>query len=236
MKTLFISDLHLDPKRTDIQACFDQFITSCLDNAKTIEALYILGDVFEVWLGDDASIPLYHQPIKQLKQLTDIGIRLYIMHGNRDFLMGRELEKTTGATLIPDLYHLKIQQKTFLLSHGDIFCTDDVEYMQFRKMVRNPIWQKEFLSKSIAERIGIAQGMREQSKQRGQDKAADIMDVNQNTVEKIMSAHKVDTLIHGHTHRPASHEFILNNQPARRIVLPDWQPDAKIFEIKSSEC
>lgn len=235
MKTLFISDLHLDPERTDIQSCFDQFIGSCLDNAKNIDALYILGDAFEVWLGDDASIAIYQQPIKQLKQLTENGIKLYVMHGNRDFLLADAFAKATGCQIIPDLYHFKINQKTILLSHGDIFCSDDLEYMQFRKMVRDPLWQKEFLSKPIAERLSIALGMREQSKQSGQDKPADIMDVNQNAVEKIMLEHKVNTLIHGHTHRPACHDFILNNQPAKRIVLPDWTPDAKIFEIGHSD-
>ena len=246
MKTLFISDLHLDPKRADIQACFAQFINSCLaSNTKTglneqIDSLYILGDLFEFWLGDDASIPFYEQPISQLKQLSHSGINIFVMHGNRDFLLGAEFEQTSGCKLIPDLYHLQIDDReskqTILLSHGDIFCTDDEEYMKFRQMVRDPIWQTEFLAKSIAERFGIAHAMREQSKQRGkqlyaQEKASEITDVNQKTVEEIMSAHKVNTLIHGHTHRPAIHEFKLNNQTAKRIVLPDWKPEAEVFEI-----
>jgi len=231
MKTLFISDLHLDPKRTDIQACFDQFISSCLNSAAKIEALYILGDLFEVWLGDDASIPLYQHSVEQLRQLTDNNIKLYIMHGNRDFLLGDEFAQACGGTIIPDLYHLHINEQTILLSHGDIFCSDDTEYMQFRTMVREPVWQKDFLSQSIAERLRIAKSMRKESKRRGQEKQADIMDVNQNTVARIMLEHQVDTLIHGHTHRPATHHFTLNNQSAKRIVLPDWKPDAKIFEI-----
>lgn len=231
MKTLFISDLHLDPQQPDIQDCFNQFIISCLDNPSEIDALYILGDLFEVWIGDDASIPLYQHTIKLLKQITDNGIRLYIMHGNRDFLMGSAFEQATGGKLIPDLYHLKINQQTLLLSHGDVFCTDDSDYLQFRKVVRDPAWQKEFLCKTISERISIARAIREKSKQRGQEKQADITDVNQETVAKIMSEQGVNTLIHGHTHRPAVHEFVLNNHAAKRIVLPDWKPDAKAFVI-----
>ena len=234
MKTLFISDLHLDPGRPDIQNCFSQFIQSCLDNRENIDALYILGDLFEVWLGDDASIPLYQQAINELKQLSSQGIKIFVMHGNRDFLMGSEFEQASGTTLIPDLYHLTIadSQQTILLSHGDIFCTDDVEYFQFRNMVRDPDWQKDFLSKSIEERISIARALREQSIKRGQEKQSDIMDVNQQTVESIMLEHKVRKLIHGHTHRPATHKLELNQQSAQRIVLPDWHPDAEIYEIE----
>ncbi|MCW8931982.1 MAG: UDP-2,3-diacylglucosamine diphosphatase [Gammaproteobacteria bacterium] len=250
MKTLFISDLHLDPKRPDIQACFDQFINSCLNSntpsspndEASIDSLYILGDLFEFWIGDDASIPIYQNPIAQLKQLADIGIPIYIMHGNRDFLMGSQFEQVTGCQLIPDLYHLEINNnegsQTILLSHGDIFCSDDQEYMKFRQMVRDPLWQNEFLSKSIEERFNIAHLMREKSKQRGQqlhaqEKVSEIIDVNQKRVEEIISKHGVRTLIHGHTHRPATHEFQLNGQTIKRIVLPDWQPDAKVFEINN---
>lgn len=247
MKQLFISDLHLDPERPDIQACFDQFIHSCLisntnknDNDNKIDSLYILGDLFEIWIGDDASIPVYKQPISQLKQLSDIGIAVYVMHGNRDFLMGADFEQASGCRLIPDLYHLKSgsneNSRMILLSHGDIFCTDDEEYIKFRQMVRDPCWQSDFLSKSISERLNIAQAMRQQSKQRGQnlctqEQASEITDVNQKTVEQIMSAHSSNTLIHGHTHRPAVHEFTINKHTVKRIVLPDWKPDAKVFEI-----
>ena len=232
MKTLFISDLHLDPKRPDIQLCFDQFIDSCLSQASEIQALYILGDLFEVWMGDDISIPLYQHSISQLTRLTEHGIKTYIMHGNRDFLMGQEFEQASGCTIIPDLYHLSINEQSILLSHGDIFCTDDSEYMQFRNMVREPHWQQQFLHKSAEERVRIARDMREQSQQHGQEKAADIMDVNQQTVEQIMSEHHISTLIHGHTHRPAIHEFKLHGQTMQRIVLPDWNPGAKVFELE----
>ncbi|WP_198264824.1 UDP-2,3-diacylglucosamine diphosphatase [sulfur-oxidizing endosymbiont of Gigantopelta aegis] len=246
MKTLFISDLHLNPKRPDIQACFDQFISACLQPKKnqTIDSLYILGDLFEFWIGDDASLPVYAQTIQQLRQLVDSGIPIYVMHGNRDFLLGAEFEQVSGCQLIPDLYHLPIantdKNDSVLLSHGDIFCTDDKDYMQFRQMVRNPDWQRDFLAQTVAERLAIAQSMREQSKQQGKQKSSEITDVNQQTVEKIMLEQQCMTLIHGHTHRPAIHEFTLSNQQAverilkrilKRIVLPDWTPDAKIFEL-----
>jgi len=239
MKTLLISDLHLDPKRPDIQHCFDQFISSCLNNKNNeIDSLYILGDLFEVWLGDDASIPLYQHTIEQLKQLTDSGINVFVMHGNRDFLMGSAFEQASGCKLIPDPYLLKLPQKRepgILLSHGDIFCTDDIDYLKFREMVREPLWQQEFLSKPVAERVQTAQAMRAQSKLHGQEKQAKIMDVNQQSVEAMMSEQGVNTLIHGHTHRPANHEFMLNNRTVKRIVLPDWTPDAQVFELVHSE-
>jgi UDP-2,3-diacylglucosamine hydrolase len=229
LKTLLISDLHLDPERPDIQDCFDQFIHSCLEDASNIDAVYILGDLFEVWIGDDASIPLYQHSISRLKNLSKQNIKLYVMHGNRDFLLGSAFELAAGCTLIPDLYHLKTKQETILLSHGDIFCTDDIEYMQFRKMVRNAHWKTEFLAKPIPERIEIALSMRNKSKQKAQQQQSEIMDVNQTSIEKIMLEQGVNTLIHGHTHRPAMHEFILNNKAARRIVLPDWKPGAEVL-------
>jgi UDP-2,3-diacylglucosamine hydrolase len=254
MKTLFISDLHLDPEQAEIQNCFDEFIVFCLkskikdsaleETGSGIDAVYILGDLFEVWMGDDASIPIYQRPIAQLKQLTENHIKVFVMHGNRDFLLGPEFEQASGCQLIPDPYHLTLvpdplkqnslqaQSQHLLLSHGDIFCTDDLEYLKFRKMVRDPVWKREFLSKSISERSKIAREMRAQSKQHGRKKQPEIMDVNQKTVEKIMSEKRINTLIHGHTHRPGKHKFALNNQPAQRIVLPDWNPDAKPFIIE----
>lgn len=231
MKNLFIADLHLDPQRPDIESCFEQFIHSCLNSVQEINALYILGDLFEFWIGDDASLAVYQQPIAQLKLLSDSGISLFVMHGNRDFLLGSEFEQASGSQLIPDLFHL---DDTCLLSHGDIFCTDDTDYMAFRKMVRNPDWQAEFLSQTISERVKIARNIRQQSRQRSQEKAAEITDVNQHSVAQIMSEHQCDTLIHGHTHRPAVHEFMLNQQSARRIVLPDWNPGADAFELKTN--
>ena len=235
MKLLFISDLHLDPARSDIHTCFNQFIASCLEQANQIKALYILGDLFEVWLGDDASLPFYQDVIDKLRHLNEQGIEVYVMHGNRDFLLGSQFEQAARCRLIPDPFPLDIEteqgRKTILLSHGDKLCTDDTDYMAFRKMVHDPQWQQDFLSRSIEERIAIARSMREQSKQKGQQKPTQIMDVNQQAVEKLMFDNNTLTLIHGHTHRPAQHHFKLNNQPAERIVLPDWNPDAEPYQL-----
>jgi len=242
MKSLFISDLHLDPQRTDIQSCFDQFIHSCLATKDTIDALYILGDLFEVWLGDDASIPMYKQAISQLKQLSQAGIKVYFMHGNRDFLIGSDFAQASGCTLLPDPYQIELvidnKKQKILLSHGDIFCTDDKNYMSFRKMVRDPLWQKEFLSQSIAERVNIARAMRQQSKKsQSTEKDLEISDVNQTVIEQLMLEQQCKLLIHGHTHRPAVHNFTLHDslhkRAARRIVLPDWKPGAEVLEIGS---
>ncbi len=235
MKLLFISDLHLDPQRPDIQHCFDNFVSSCLQNNSDIKALYILGDLFEVWLGDDASLSSYSSTIEQLKQLNQKGIQVFVMHGNRDFLLGPAFAEAARCQLIPDPYPLRIETQkgieTILLSHGDILCTDDIGYMSFRKMVHNPDWQKDFLSKTIDQRIAIASSIRQQSKKRGQQKQAEIMDVNQQTVELLMSEYNTSTLIHGHTHRPDTHRFTLNIQPVQRIVLPNWSPDAKAYPL-----
>ena len=228
MKTLFISDLHLDPQRSDIQDCFNQFINSCLLDADNIDALYILGDLFEVWIGDDASVPLYQQAIEQLKQLSSIGIKLFVMHGNRDFLLGAEFAEKTGSILIPDPYIITLKHEKILLSHGDCFCTDDKDYMQFRKQVRNTNWQTNFLAKTIDERVDIATAMREASQLKGQqEQQYQITDVNQADIEDIMLEHDVKTMIHGHTHRPKTHQFKIKEQQYKRIVLPDWVPGAE---------
>ena len=230
MKTLFISDLHLDPERPDIQDCFDDFIDSCLKDADDIDAIYILGDLFEVWIGDDASIPLYQQSIDKIHLLTLKGIKVYVMHGNRDFLLADEFAASTGCILIPDPYIISLNHEKILLSHGDQFCTDDKEYIQFRDMVRNPGWQNEFLLKKIAERVEIAQTMRQVSRLKGKQQYS-IMDVNQNAIDRTLLEYDVKTIIHGHTHRPATHRFKLKNQMVKRIVLPDWTPAAEVLVL-----
>ncbi len=236
MKLLFISDLHLDPARTDIQDCFNLFIASCIEQAADIRALYILGDLFEVWLGDDASLPFYQTSIEKLRRLSEYGIAVYIMHGNRDFLLGHQFEQAARCQLIADPYPMSVNAEqgteNLLLTHGDILCTDDTEYMAFRQMVHDPQWQQEFLSRSIKERIRLAHSMRGQSKQKGRQKAVEIMDVNQRAVEDLMLKQRAFTLIHGHTHRPNTYTFTLNNHFARRIVLPNWDPCAEAYQIE----
>ncbi len=245
MKILFISDLHLDPKRPDIQKCFNDFIHSCLITNQTshdqkIHSLYILGDLFEVWLGDDISIALYKDAIELLKTLSDSGTHIYIMHGNRDFLLGSEFESASACQLIPDSYTITLPAssnsiaKKILLSHGDNYCTDDKDYMQLRAQLRAPNWQQRFLAKPSNERITIAQNMRQQSQHYGQHKSTQIMDVNQEAIEQALLKHQADILIHGHTHQPATHHFKLNDKAVTRVVLPDWQPNAKAFTINLS--
>lgn len=234
-KVLFISDLHLDKQRNDISANFSRFIQHCLQQQENIAAVYILGDLFDFWFGDDASIPLYQDIIQQLKRLPSAGISLFIMHGNRDFLIGTAFENETGGQLIDDPYLLKISNKNILLAHGDQLCTDDIEYQQFKKLVRDPQTIKDYLSKPIAERIAIANSIRAESKKSGQQKSIGIMDVNQQAVNSLMSEYNISTLIHGHTHRPAVHRFKLGERPVKRYVLSDWDKQGSFLEWNGKE-
>ena len=219
MSTLFISDLHLSQERPGITRLFINFLETIATQATS---LYILGDLFEVWLGDDMILPDYHQPIAALNKLSQCDTNIYIMYGNRDFLMKETFENMSGATIIHEPHIIDLYGTPTLLLHGDTLCTDDIEYQKFRAMVRNPQWQTEMLAKSPAERLAMAKKFREISKTETAHKANEIMDVNQAAVETTMLEHGVLQLIHGHTHRPAEHDFILRNQPARRIVLGDW--------------
>lgn len=213
---LFISDLHLETERPDISQAFFDFLDNTAGKA---QALYILGDFFNVWLGDDYHTELSEQVAAKLHELSDTGIDIKLMHGNRDFLMGNEFAKTCGAELIEEPYLLTAFDKTVLLMHGDVLCTKDIDYMTFRQMVRNPDWQQDFLSRPVEERIAFAAEARKQSQTMNSNKADDIMDVTPEAVIDIMKNHAVDTLIHGHTHRPKVHEL---EDSATRLVLGDW--------------
>lgn len=218
---LFISDLHLEPDRPDISQAFFDFLD---DKASNAQALYILGDFFNVWLGDDIHTELSDQVALKLLTLNAQGITIKLMHGNRDFLMGSDYAQTCGAELIEEPYLITAFDKKVLLMHGDVLCTKDTDYMAFRQMVRNPDWQKEFLARSVEERIAYASEARKQSQAMSSNKADDIMDVTPEAVTDIMQTYAVDTLIHGHTHRPNVHE--LANGRATRIVLGDWDKAA----------
>lgn len=219
MTTLFISDLHLESARPDIAAQFIQFLKTEAANA---DALYILGDLFESWVGDDDPDEHYAMIKGALRALADAGTPVYFMHGNRDFMIGKQFADDTSITLLPDPTHLKIEGKDVLLSHGDALCTDDIEYQQFRTMTRNPEWQAMMLHKPLQERLAFAQHARAASMKHGKTISPVITDVNQQAVEKFMVEHDVDLLLHGHTHRPAVHKFTLGATPATRIVLGDW--------------
>ncbi len=218
-KTLFISDLHLNPERPDTGRVFIKFLQT---RASRATGLYILGDLFELWLGDDAILPAYQPFIDAMRTLTDSGVPLYIMRGNRDFLLGDDFQSMTGAQLLSDPAVIDLDGIPTLLMHGDLLCTDDVAYQQFRIMVHDPEWRKTLLGKSMSERLELARQLRRESRTATGQKSAEIMDVNQQAVEKMMRSHKVFSLVHGHTHRPAEHHFKLDGKPATRFVLPEW--------------
>lgn len=219
MATLFISDLHLEPRRPEIG---EQFMAFLAGPAREADALYILGDLFEVWSGDDDPNPYYAEMKVALRELSDSGVPVYFMHGNRDFMIGDEFAAATGITLLEDPHPLALYGESVLLSHGDSLCTDDVEYQQFRAMTRNPEWQAVMMSKSLEERIAIARQVREQSRARHESMNEEIADVNQAAVEQMIRESDADILLHGHTHRPAVHPFHVDERPVHRIVLGDW--------------
>lgn len=218
MATLFVSDLHLSEERPDKLALFIEFLSG---PARRSEALYILGDLFEVWLGDDDDTP----PIPSiLRNLADLRAKvpLYVIRGNRDFLMGAGFEAKTGCTLLPDTHLVDLYGTRTLLLHGDTLCTKDVDYQAFRRMVRNPEWQAQVLATPLVTRRAMAKQLRKESVTAMRGKTPLIMDVDQEAVQSVMCQHGVYRLIHGHTHRPDVHRFMLDSQPAERIVLGDW--------------
>jgi len=227
--TLFISDLHLCGTRPAITRLFLDFLQR---RASAADALYILGDLFEYWIGDEAiRQEEFRAIVGGLRELTASGTPVYVMHGNRDFLMAAGFEKATGCRLLPDPTRIDLHGTPTLLMHGDSMCIDDVEYMAFRTQVRNPVWQREFLGKPITERDQIVRNYREISKNSTASKRPEIMDVNQQAVETVMREHGVRRLIHGHTHRPKEHVFTLDGQPARRMVLGDWYEQGSVLSV-----
>lgn len=227
--TLFISDLHLCGARPAITRLFLDFLRQ---RARNADALYILGDLFEYWIGDEAvEQEEFRAIVLGLRELTAAGTPVFVMHGNRDFLMADGFEKATGCHLLADPVRVDLHGTPTLLMHGDSLCTDDVEYMAFRVQVRNPAWQREFLAKSVAERDRIVRDFREISKSSTASKKPEIMDVNQNAVEAIMREYGVRRLIHGHTHRPKEHVFALDGQSARRMVLGDWYEQGSVLRV-----
>ena len=219
MTTLFISDLHLCKQRPDITKMFKTFLE---DKARNARALYILGDLFEYWLGDDATDETASQVAIWLKALNDSGVEIYYMAGNRDFLLGQDYAEKSGMQIIIEPHLVEVNDEPTLLIHGDAECTDDAPYQQARTMLRNPAWQADFLSKSIQERIAFAEQARKQSQEHTQGADMDIMDVNQNAINALFEQHNVNQMIHGHTHRPAIHEV----SGTKRIVLGDWHKQA----------
>jgi UDP-2,3-diacylglucosamine hydrolase len=224
--TLFISDLHLDP---DSPAIARQFLAFLDGAARSAKALYILGDLFEVWLGDDDPDPAVREIVAALRRLADSGVPCFVMHGNRDFLIGRRFCEEAGARLVDDGTVLEVQGERVLLMHGDVLCTDDTSYQRLRRIMRNPVVQWVVRRLSLARRRALASRMREGSRMHTGTAAPEIMDVNAGAVADAFRASGVRTMIHGHTHRPAVHELVVDGKPVRRIVLGDWHAQGSVL-------
>ena len=230
--SLFISDLHLAP---DTPAATQALLRFLRDTAPGADALYVLGDLFEYWIGDDVGLRVYAPEIEELAALNATGTRIFFQHGNRDFLVGRAFARASGVNLLPDPVVIDLHGVPTLLSHGDLFCTDDVGYQRWRRFSRNPLAQWIYRRLSRARRERIAGGLRNDSDTAKRNKAEQIMDVNSQVVARMIASHGVRRLIHGHTHRPAEHVVTLPAGEARRIVLADWRPDRReYFRVDAS--
>jgi UDP-2,3-diacylglucosamine hydrolase len=235
MPDILISDLHLRPERPDLTAAFFGFLEG---PARKAQALYILGDLFEYWAGDDclASDAFSAGVARALSELVAGGVPVYLMVGNRDFLLGPAFAHASGATLLPDPTLTELSGVPTLLLHGDSLCTDDAAYQAFRHLSRSPEWQAEFLSHPLAERLAIAEAYRRQSEAAKAGKTAEIMDVNPEAVAAALRTHGYPRLIHGHTHRPARHEQAVDGRNCERWVLPDWRDRAVWLECDTGGC
>ena len=223
-QALFISDLHLSAERPDTNRQFFRFLR---DEATRAQALYVLGDLFEYWAGDDelddaASDPLAAEVASGFKTLSKEGVQIWIMHGNRDFLVGKGFLAASGAQFLDDPSVIRIAGKRVALLHGDTLCTDDHDYQAWRRVARSDAWQREFLAKPLAARHEAISGLREKSKEVIAAKPAEIMDVNQEAVRDVFRHLKLRHMIHGHTHRPARHDIEVDGARCERWVLPDW--------------
>lgn len=215
MTALFLSDLHIDETVPHVQAGFERVLKQ---GAEAADDIYILGDLVEVWVGDDDDAPTANRLRRALKAASE-RCQLHVMHGNRDFLFGERFAEEAGVTLLPDPTCVQIGERRVLLAHGDAFCTGDAEYQTMRRMFRSPDWQSSVLARSLDERRQLAAGLRAQSIAAGANKAEGIMDVTAEAVAETVAEHNADLLVHGHTHRPAIHDL---GDGKRRIVLGDW--------------
>ncbi|MDO6427975.1 UDP-2,3-diacylglucosamine diphosphatase [Thalassotalea sp. 1_MG-2023] len=228
--TYFIADLHLAEDRPDITACFLSFLKK---DAPKAQALYILGDLFEYWIGDDDDSPLVNQIAQNLKILSQTGTAIYFIQGNRDFLLGKRYAQRCGMTLLPDVTTIDLYGEKTVIMHGDTLCTRDVDYQAFRKKSRSWWWQAMIKSLPLFIRRKIAQNYRKKSAQSTAMKSQDIMDVTPDEVIQCLKKHQSKLLIHGHTHRPATHELTVNGEPAKRIVLGDWYEQGSILYVSN---
>lgn len=223
MKALFISDLHLSEDTPATLAAFDALLAG---PARGVHALYILGDLFEYWAGDDDDTPLARHVANGLRTLADEGVRISFLAGNRDFLLGETYAARADMRLLAEPTEIELDGRRVLLSHGDTLCTDDLAYQDYRAMVRAPAWQATFLAKPLTERRAFIEHLRQRSQQANREKPMEIMDVSLSAVDNMLRAHGHPTLIHGHTHRPARHVHHVDERECVRWVLPDWHEDA----------
>jgi UDP-2,3-diacylglucosamine hydrolase len=233
--SLFISDLHLCSSRPAITRQFVDFLQTTAGRA---EALYILGDLFEYWAGDDDLHDIHHQDIiTALNELTRAGTQVFFMHGNRDFLLGEAFAQASGITLLADPTLITLYGRRVLLSHGDELCTDDVAYQAFRRQVREPVWQQQFLAQPLTARKTQIEALRQRSEQEKSHKAESIMDVNADAVKALLRQYDYpELLIHGHTHRPARHEIEADGHHCERWVLGDWYEQGSCLRCDSQGC
>ena len=232
MATLFIADLHLQTEEPAITAGFLRFLRG---EAKSADALYILGDLFEAWIGDDDPNPLPREMAAAIKTLVDSGVPCYFIHGNRDFLVGKRFARESGMQLLAEEKVLHLYGRDVLIMHGDTLCTDDPGYLAFRAKVHTPWIQKLFLALPLFIRRRIAQKMRNDSKAANSSKSMAIMDVNPQAVVAVMEKHRVQWLIHGHTHRPDIHTLNANGETAHRVVLGAWHSEGSMIRVTKED-
>jgi len=223
----FISDLHLTQDRPKNTQRFLAYLES-LDT--DVSDLYILGDLFDVWVGDDDTTPPNGVVKKQLSKLTATGVKVHFLAGNRDFLIGKEFFSDTQVSSLEDESVIDLFGVKTLLMHGDLLCTDDIQYQQFRQLTHNPAWQQEALSKPLQERLALAQHYRQESHLNKKDKSAGIMDVNESAVINTLEKHQTQRLIHGHTHRPSLHTHNVNGHQTERFVLAEWDHNGSVLD------
>ena len=245
MTTLFISDLHLDPERPEVTRLFGEFIDG---EARGADALYILGDLFEAWVGDDDPAEVGAYVVAKLRALSDSGVPVYFQHGNRDFLVAQDFARRAGVQLLPEnavvmlqdsmLHGSMLHGKPALLMHGDTLCTGDLAYQAFRAQTRNPAWRAQFLSQPLAARLAFAAQARAASHQRQQAMKQDdraqfetVTDVAPDAVRDAFARYGIDTIIHGHTHRPAIHTLDVDGRACERIVLGDWYTQGSVLRV-----
>jgi len=230
--TLFIADLHLHTEEPAITAGFLHFLNGV---AREADALYILGDLFEAWIGDDDPNPLHQRVASAIRALVDSGVPCYFIHGNRDFLLGKRFARESGMQLLPQEKVLELYGRKVLIMHGDTLCTDDAGYQAFRAKVHQPWLQTLFLALPLFIRHRVAAKMRAGSRAANSSKSLAIMDVNQQAVIEAMEKHRVQWLIHGHTHRPAVHQLTANDAPAWRAVLGAWHSEGSMIRVSKSD-